>query len=264
MTELHRALPVLKLLVRREFQTRYAGSTLGIVWNIIHPVVMVGIYILVFSSLMASRVGVQDGKLNYVIHLLSGMIPWILFQETVGRCTGTLVENAGFLKKLAMPAEILHVSVFLSSLIVHSFTLIVFTLLLLVAGVPVSPSVLLAIPAMVGLGLFGLGLGLILSVLNLVLRDIGQFVAIALNILFWLTPIVYFYSKSILPEGVMQALQFNPVLHSVSFVQSLYGSQGSAYQPGIAIPVMIALPIVSVVAGIVFLRRQRTEILDLL
>lgn len=260
MATLRRAAPVLWLLVKRDFRARYAGSTLGVVWNAIHPLVLIGIYILVFSRIMADRGG-SGSRLGYAVHLTSGMIPWFFFSEIVSRTTTTLVDNANFLKKLALPTEVLHASVFVNSFIVHASSLMALAVVLRLAGVPLGATVVLALPVMVLLGLAALGVGLILSVLHLVLRDIGQFVTIGLQFLFWLTPIVYYVA--ILPDSVARLIRFNPILGYISYIQRLFGSEGHAFFAE-SYHLMILLPFALMLLGTAFLRRHRGEILDLL
>ncbi len=259
---LRQAMPVLGLLVKREFQTRYAGSILGVVWNLVHPVVMIAIYIVVFSQIMKGRAGAGGTTLDYAVHLTSGMVPWLFFNDVVSRGTGTLVENASFLKKLSLPPEILHASVLVNAFIVNLFSLTALILLLLIAGADVSAMVLLAFPLMILFGLFAAGLAMLLSVLHLILRDMGQLVTIGLQFVFWLTPIVYYYSAEILPQPVLDALRFNPILPFVSLTQDLFGSQGHAWRGGFSTALIFILPLATVTLGSFFLRWHRTEILD--
>jgi lipopolysaccharide transport system permease protein len=263
MEDLLRSRSILWLLVRRELRTRYAGSVLGSVWNVIHPLFLIGIYILVFSSVM-KRVG-DGSRGGYVVHLCAGLIPWLVFSEIVQRCTGILGENANFLKKLALPHEILHVSVFFHSLIIHSISTAALVILLLIFGVPLGPQVLLAYPILVGIGLVAMGLGMMLSALHLLLKDVGQITMIALQMLFWLTPIVYI--PAFLPGGadgfVFRILSHNPILGYVAGMQTLFGSTQAAFQSD-SVYLMILLPLASIWIGREFLLSQRSELLDLL
>lgn len=260
LSEIRRALPVLTLLVRREFQSRYAGSTLGVVWNAVHPLVLILIYITVFSNIMVDRAG-GGSRLAYAIHLTSGIIPWFFFQEVVQRNTAALVDNANFLKKLAMPVEVLHVSVLVNAFVVHGASLLALAGVLWLFGAEVPVQVIFALPVMLLLGLFALGVSFILSVLHLVVRDIGQFVTIGLQFLFWLTPIVY--HVGILPEGIVPWLHLNPILGFVALIQSLFGSPYHNFDPQ-AYHLIFLLPLAFLLMGVAFLRRQRTEILDAL
>lgn len=251
--------PVLGLLVRRELKARYAGSTLGVLWNVIHPLVQIAVYVVIFSGLMASRSGYGGGRLGYVTHLVSGMIPWFLFSEIVSRTTSVLVDNAGFLRKTALPGEILHLSVLVNALLIHTVSLMAFAAMLSLAGGTMTWQVLLAIPSMWALGVLGMGVGMVLSVLNLFIRDVAQLVGIALNLLFWFTPIVYY--RNILPYAVDRQMAWNPLLGYISLVQSLFGS-GEAQFRGDYYPSMILLPFLAVAVGRRFLESYRGEILD--
>ncbi len=263
MEDLLKSRSVLWLLVRRELRSRYAGSILGSSWNIIHPLFLIGIYILVFSSVMGKASGGTRG--GYVVHLCAGLIPWLVFSEIVQRCTGILAENANFLKKLALPHEVLHLSVFFHSLIIHSISTIALIGLLWVFGVPLRLDVLLAFPLLVGIGLVATGLGMVLSALNLLLRDIGQITTIALQMLFWLTPIVYV--PEILPGGrdgrVFAVLSHSPILGFVAATQTVFGSAQAAFQSD-SIYLMVFLPFAAIWLGREVLRRERAELLDLL
>lgn len=252
------AAPVLWLLVRRDIQTRYAGSTLGVFWNLIHPLILVGIYITVFSQVMVDRAG-GESRLDYVIHLTSGIIPFLFFQEVVGRCTTALVDNGLFLKRVAIPEEVLHAGIFINAFLIHGTSMVALAVLLLVMGVPLGPGVLLAFPVMVALGAFGAGLGMLLSVLHLLVRDIGQLVNIGLQFLFWLTPIVYF--ATILPDSLRPLTYLNPIHGYVSFIQRLFGSP-QHYFVADSYHVMVILPFAAVLFGLSFLRQHRSEVLD--
>jgi len=250
----------MSLLVRREFRARYAGSVFGIAWNVVHPLVLIGIYIVVFSSIMIDRAGVGN-RLDYAIHLTSGILPWFLFQEVVQRNTTVLVDHANFLKKLALPAEVLHVSVLINALIVHGLSVVALAIILWLAGADIGLRVLWALPIMLLLGVLALGVSMILSVLHVVLRDIGQFVTIGLQFLFWLTPIVY--HLGIIPESIVHWMFLNPILAFVAPIQSLFGSPYAVYGNG-AYFMILMLPVGALVAGVAFLRKQRAEMLDLL
>lgn len=256
------SLPLVALLVRREFQTRYAGSVLGAAWNVVHPLVMIGVYVLVFSHLMKGRAGAEGTTLDYAIHLTAGILPWFLFAEVVNKGTATLQENANFLRKIEMRPEALHAGVLASACINAAIGFAALVALLALAGQPPGLQIVFALPVMVLLGLFGMGIAMALSVLHLVLRDVAQIVAVGLQLLFWLTPVVYYWSPEVLPAAVMEGLRYNPVLPFVSLVQRLFGSPGHGWSGGPAIHLLFVLPLASVVLGSWFLRRHRAEILD--
>lgn len=262
LQDLLNARGVLILLVQREFRARYAGSNLGMFWNIAHPIVVILTYLLVFSKLMSSRMpdGI-GGQYAFTIHLTAGMIPWFFFSEVIQRSCNVLVENAGMLKKMAIPEEILFLSVFVTAFIVHGASMLALIFLLLGLGVPLDPSVVMAFPVMVALGIVALGVGMVLAVMNLLIRDVGQFVTIALNLGFWSLPIVYV--PSILPARVEEIMRINPIYGYFTLIQMIFGSP--AVEKGFQNDfyyLLPTLPFAAFVVGRTFLKRHRGEILD--
>lgn len=256
-----RARPLLWLLVQREFRARYAGSTLGVLWNLIHPVVLVAVYVVVFSRIMGAKLGGGTGA--YVVHLCAGIVPWLFFQEVLTRSTAALVDNASFLKKMAVPDEILYLGVFVTSLMTHLVSLTALAVLLGIfgdAGLLQSVArAIYAVPVMLALGALALGLGMVLSVMNLLVRDVGQMVGIGLQFAFWSLPIVYI--PGALPELARRVIEYNPLLPFVSLVQRIFGSPDTVFQND-GYYIILILPFLAVLAGMTFLRNNKAEILD--
>lgn len=248
--------PLLWLLVQREFRSRYAGSTLGVVWNVVHPIVLVALYVVVFSRIMGEKLG---GGGHYVVHLCAGIVPWFFFSEVVARSTTALVDNAHFLKKMVLPEEILYLGVFVNSFMTYMVSLLALGILLSLAGHPSGLGVLFAAPVLLALGALGLGLGMVLSVLHLLVRDIGQIVQILLQITFWSIPIVYV--PSILPQVVRDIIEYNPLRPYFSLIQKLMGSPDAQFNND-GYYLIVMLPLLALLAGLSFLRRNRSEILD--
>lgn len=260
LAEFIKAKSLLWLLVRREFRNRYAGSTLGIFWNIIHPIVLVGIYILVFSSLMVDRSGGKTTTLVYVVHLTAGMIPWLVFSEILSRSTTVLVDNSSFLQKIALPVEVLHLSVLLNTLIIHTISYTALALFLLAVGYELPLRFLWVYPLMVLLALVATGFGLLLSVFHLVLRDVGQFVTIGLQFMFWLTPVIY--PVSVMPKIVQEILRYNPIMPYISLSQFCFGAPDAAMECLNSAHLIFLLPFFALSIGIMFLRQHRSDLLD--
>ncbi|CAN5343571.1 ABC transporter permease [soil metagenome] len=250
---------VLWLLIKREFRGRYAGSNFGVLWNLVHPIVLIMIYITVFSRLMGSSS--NRGGSAYMVHMTSGMVPWLLFSEILNRSCNVLLENSSMLKKMAIPEEVLFLSVFVTSFTIYGISVTALMILLLALGAPLTPGVLFVFPVMVLLGLSALGIGMILSVLNLFVRDVAQFVTIALNICMWSLPIVYF--PSILPPTILYYSKLNPIYGFFSLIQRLFGSPEAHFNPD-SLWTILLLPFFAMLAGMSFLRSKRSEILDTL
>jgi homopolymeric O-antigen transport system permease protein len=262
LQDILQARPLLWMLVKRELRSRYAGSNFGALWNLIHPVVLIAIYVMVFSAIMNAKMGSGVGRLSYAIHLCSAIIPWFLFSEIIGRCSTVLIENSDLLKKMAVPEEVMFLSVFITSLVVHGVSMLALIGFLLVMGAPLSWVVIFAFPVMVVLGISALGMGMILSVMTLLVRDVGQFVQIFLQLLFWSMPIVYL--PSIIPPGKIQfVMGLNPLRGFFTLTQLLFGAHEADFNHDMYW-VMVILPFAVLVMGMAFLRANRSEILDAL
>ena len=259
LQDILKAREILWLLVKRELRARYAGSNFGAFWNLIHPIVLVLIYVAIFSKVMAAKIGVDGSRFDYMIHLTAGIIPWLMFAEIITRCSSVLLENANLLKKMALPEEVLFLSIFLTSFFVYGISMSALIILLLLVGAPITPVVVFSFPILSALGLSALGAGMILSVMNLLVRDVGQIVQIALQLGFWSLPIVYF--PSILGEKMQAIIALNPLRGFLALNQYLFGSPDAQFNPD-TYWMLVLLPFAAMVMGMRFLRAHRAEILD--
>ena len=205
--------------VRREFQMRYANSLFGFAWPFLQPAVMILIYTIVFSRLMQAKIpGVQSGG-SYSIFLCAGLIAWNMNAELLSRFTVLFIENANLIKKVSFPWFCLPVITITGGVINH---LIMATILLIIVAGFGSASWLVCLhllPLIALLVFFASGLGLVMAVINVFFRDIGQLLGLGLQLWFWLTPVVY--PVSILPGYAQRFIQINPMLPIVQAYQSL-------------------------------------------
>src|SRR5215467_12559806 len=130
-------------LVRRDFQQRYVGSAAGWLWGVVHPLVLLLSWTFVFQVCL--KVALPPGEVtqNYPMYLFCGILPWLLFQETVLRSAPSMVEHANLITRTIFPAEVVPVSIFLSSLIHHLIALAVVVAATAVVLNSVSPMILL-------------------------------------------------------------------------------------------------------------------------
>lgn len=205
-------------LVRRDFQQRFVGSVAGWVWGLIHPLVLLVTWTYVFSvCLKQSLPKGQPG--TYPLFLFAGMLPWLLFSDTVQRSASSLVEQAGLITKTIFPAEMVPLSVFLSSLVSH---LLALALMIGAAEIwvpAVSPALAILPLYMLLLGLLAVGIGWIVAALQVYLRDTAQFVTVILTAWFWLTPIFIFENQ--VPARLRTLVYANPlasVVHAYRLV----------------------------------------------
>jgi lipopolysaccharide transport system permease protein len=179
------------------------GTALGFAWSLGNPLLVTLTYFVVFTYIFPSR---QD---RFVLHLATGMLHWTLFSQTVLMGCDWLMANASLLKKIWFPRMIVPVSGILGILVFWTAALLVYALLYLPLGGPLALP-LLAYPLVLAAYLaFAFGLGLTVSVVHALFRDLRHLVEVALPLLFWATPIIW--SPATLPEGVQPVMALNPL-----------------------------------------------------
>ncbi len=175
-------------LTRREIKVRHKNSILGVAWNLMNPLLYLSIFSLVFTYLLPS------GIPRYALNLLSGLLVYDLFSTGVTVATSSVVANAPLVKKIWFPREILPIAAVASNLVPFASRLVILCVGL--AAFRQSPEwsmMWLLLPAIVITLVMAVGLGLMLSALNVFFRDVQHFLELAFLALFWFTPIVYAY-----------------------------------------------------------------------
>jgi lipopolysaccharide transport system permease protein len=196
-------------MVRRDFQSRYAGSVLGGIWSFVHPIWLLCLYGFVFGLILKVPLGGGDRPASFALYLFAGLLPWTALHEGVVRSTTAVADGAAVLKKIRLPAELLVFSAVLSPLIHQAIAGAAFVVILAaLGGLPWREMawLLVAVPAQVGLTL---GLGLITGGLHVFLRDTAQVLPLVMGGWFYLTPIVY--PLEMVPERWRGVLQLNPM-----------------------------------------------------
>lgn len=205
--------------VKREFQSKYANSILGIAWTVIQPLAMIIVYTVIFSQIMKSRLPGVESVFAYSIYLCAGVITWGFFSEVVGRAQNVFIDHANLLKKLSFPRLCLPVILVMSAGLNFLIIFSLFLIFMLVTGNFPGWAIFAMIPVLVIQIVFSIGLGITLGVLNVFFRDIGQLFGVILQFWFWLTPIVY--PANILPEKIQQLMKFNPMSSVIGAYQNI-------------------------------------------
>lgn len=195
-------------LVRQDFVDRYAGSALGVTWMLIVPLMQILVFTLVFGKLVGPRIPGSDSVYAYGLYLVSGILPWIAFTNTLQRTTGVFLDKAGILTKV--PVKLWHVAVHVAIAEAITFVAVLALFLgLMVAlfGAP-PPHALYAPLLLIFQQVLAFTLGLAAAILTVFLRDVREFVGVVTFLWFWMTPIVYL-AKDV-PEIMQSAQVLNP------------------------------------------------------
>ena len=195
--------------VKREFQAKYRNTMLGAAWTVLSPLAMILVYTLIFSQVMRSKLPGASSEFAYSIYLCAGVLTWGLFAELTTRLQNMFLEQANLLKKVSFPRVCLPLIAVLNALVNFAIIFGLFLLFLVLSGQFPGWIIVALVPVLLLQLALALGLGMVLGVLNVFFRDVGQFFTIALQFWFWFTPIVY--PATALPAPVRGWLVWNPM-----------------------------------------------------
>lgn len=244
--------------VKREFQSRYRNSLLGAAWTVLNPLAMIVVYTVIFSQVMRARLPGVDNGFAYSVYLCAGVLTWGLFAEIVGRAQNVFLEHANLIKKISFPRICLPVIVVLNAGINFAIIFGLFILFLVFSQTFPGLSFFAIFPVLAIQIAFAIGLGIVVGVLNVFFRDVGQFIGVLLQFWFWFTPIVY--PASILPSSVQPYLNLNPMVPLVTAYQDILVHGKLPQWQTMLVPATLALLLC--VAGMRLFRKRVGEIVD--
>jgi len=222
LRELWLSRELLIYLVRTEIKVKYKNSVLGLVWSMVAPAMTLAIYFFVFQIVLGNHVP------NFVIFLFAGLLLWNLFQLGVLTGTGTVVNNAGIVKKVSFPREILALASVGSACVFFFFQAIVMVIFMVILhhGPDWSYVPVLLLALVTGVVLAS-AIAVLLASINVYLRDTQHLIEVILTAWFWACPIVYAYQQQIGnrlgPKGLTWVYFLNPLVPLVlSFQRCIY------------------------------------------
>lgn len=244
---LHREL--LGLLTRRELKARYKDSVLGFFWSLIKPLTQLLIYAVVVGQFLGAARNVE----NFAIYLFAGLTVYLLFSEVIGGATSSIIANSGLVKKVYLPREIFPLSA-TGSAIFNFF--IQFVILLIAAALfgtlTFGAHLLYGLAGFVVVLIYATAVGILLSALNVYLRDIQYLVEVILMLFMWGTPILYHWSFATekMPSWLAEIYLNNPVtLAVISFQEAFWAPTSHAE----SLPFLDVRLAIAAVVGVVLL-----------
>jgi ABC-type polysaccharide/polyol phosphate export permease len=178
-------------LFRRDLRVRYKGSVLGVAWSLVNPLVLMGVYLLVFSVLWSVVKGID----HYPLYLLSGLAVWVFFATSLQSAARSMVDYSELIRKVRFPRQLVAFSTVATQLVAFVAMLVVLIVVNLIALPRVRAEIWLAMPlAALVVGLVA-GLALAVASANVVFRDVEHLISAALLPWFFLTPVLYSFDK---------------------------------------------------------------------
>lgn len=229
MREIWKRRELVGLLVRRELRARYKGSSLGILWSLIKPLAQLLVYYFAVGQILGAARSIP----SFAIFVFIGLTTWTLATEIITSGTRSIVDNAGLVKKVALPREIFPLAAVGGALVNLGIQFIVLLAAMIAIGqFPLTWGALWVFPSLLLIVTFCSAIAVLLAALNVYLRDIQHLVEVVLIVAFWTSPIVYAYSfVSTLPLGwVLQVYVANPITLGV------LGMQRALWVAGAGVP----------------------------
>ena len=251
---------LLWVLISRDLRGRYRGSYLGWAWALVRPLVMLAIYGLIVGVVLGAARSIPD----FMIFMFVGLIAWNLFASIINGSISSLMTSASLISKASFPRILLPIAALVVALVDALFQVAVLILAYAIVGSwPSLQGFIYLLPSFVVLISFGLGLGLILAAANVYVRDVNFLTDVALQVGFWLCPILYSYGlivKGAEAYGwsvdlVTQAYLFNPMANVVlGFQMALWPPAATSEGSVFSFPVMLDQRLlIFAVIGLLFL-----------
>lgn len=211
---------VISELAKRDFKNMYVGSALGIIWTFVQPLAMTLILWIVFVFGFKSQ---AVGDIPFVLYLLTGLIPWNFFSETLVKSTNVMSEYSFIVKKVQFRVSILPLVKIYSALMVHGIFIAILITFLLFNRFTFNLFWLQSLYYLFAMSLLLLGYSWLFASLNVFLKDTAQVIGIGVQIGFWLTPV--FWHLDMFPAEFYPYLRLNPMFYIIEGYRDsfLYG-----------------------------------------
>jgi ABC-type polysaccharide/polyol phosphate export permease len=202
-------------LACKELRVRYKRSVLGFVWALLNPALLMIVLTLVFGTIM------RFSAHHYSIFLLSMLLPWTFFAQSLAYSVDSIVGNGELLKKVKVARLVFPLAALVSNIINFLLSLIPLLLLVIAMRFPVHWTWLYLPVPMIGLFLFTLGTALFFATINVFYRDVNHIIQIILQAWFYFSPIIY--SLDLIPIKYRWLFKLNPLLYVLNgFRLSIY------------------------------------------
>ena len=239
---------LLKSSIKKDVGGKYKNSVLGVLWSFLYPLLQIAVYAIVFPLIMRSNME------NYTVFVCCGLIPWNFFSTAKSRSSFTMIENGNILKKVYFPREILPISVVTSEAVNFVISTIIILAFVLGTGMGLTWYVIFYPVILLIQYILLIGISLFVSSITVYFRDLQHFIGIALQLLFYATPIVY--ATNIIPESYQWILRLNPMTFIIDGYRSIFYYQQQPDFISLGITLLVSL-ILCVVGYLLFSKLQK-------
>ena len=239
---------LLKTNVKKEIRGKYKNSFLGVIWSFLNPLLQIMVYAIVFPLILKNQ---QE---NYVIFLCAGLIPWTFFATAITRSASTMIENGNIIKKVYFPREILPISVVTSEAANFVISTIIILAFVIFGGMGLTKFIVFYPVVLLVQYLLTLAISFIISSITVYFRDLQHLIGVALQLLFYATPIVY--ASDTIPADFAWLLQYNPMTYVINGYRDIFYNQTMPHIQSLMIVLGISI-VLCVIGYLIFTRLQK-------
>ena len=251
----HHAL--MRALALRDFQSKYAGTLGGALWAFAHPLAIVTIFYFVFA--VGFRAQGPVGA-PFVLWFVCGLVPWFFFNDTLQVITNSITSNTHLVKKTVFPTKIMPLVHLVSGLFPHAIFLLILIGMLVFFNIPFLAERLLVVYFLISTCVLLIGLGWMLSALQVFYRDISEGVKMFLNLWFWSTPIVW--QPDIIPAEYRGLLLCNPMYYIIEGYRGLLIFSSPVWPSWHETAYFWSITVLAFLVGAYVFRRLKPEFAD--
>lgn len=203
---------LVRQLIHRDLTIRYKRSVLGFLWTMLHPLLLMLIFLIVFSNVFRFQTP------HYETYFLSQYIAWIFFAQTVTNVMAAVAWNGPLMKRVRVPPSIFTLSATISGLVNLLLSTVMLLVIMVIARAPLHPTLLFLPVSLTIVAMFTFGVSLALSAISVFFADVREMVQAALPALMYLTPIIY--PIAIIPDWWRPMFALNPMAYILEIVRA--------------------------------------------
>jgi ABC-type polysaccharide/polyol phosphate export permease len=239
-------------IVTRNLKIKYRRSALGFFWTLLNPLAMAAVYYFVFRIILKVEIP------NYLIFVLSGVLPWSFFAQTLMEGMESLVANWGLITKIPIPIQVFPFVGALTNLVTLFLSLPILILIAVVSGAPLGPSLLLLPIYFSLLFLLAYGVSWIAAMSYVYFRDLRHILSVGVQLWFYGTPVLY--SETMIPEAYRWILFLNPVAFIITVIHRILVEGG--WPTPVEFAVSFGWSALALFLALLIQYRVKTEILE--
>ncbi len=239
---------LLKTNVKKEIRGKYKNSFLGVLWSFLNPLLQIAVYAIVFQMIL------KNPQENYAIFICCGLIPWTFFSSAITKSAFTMVENGNIIKKVYFPREILPISVVTSEAVNFLISTIIIIAFVIFGGIGISKYIIFYPIILIAQYILLIGISLIVSSISVYVRDLQHLIGVAIQLLFYATPIVY--AVEVIPDDFKWVLNINPMTYIINAYRDIFYNQSMIDVNSLLILIVISI-FICVIGYLLFNKLQK-------